>query len=126
MRTTLRAWGAGVEIQRLPKQAVSPNAPLWLNPTLTQIYKLPEPNAWTKFNIKTITQVVSNPSLAHRSKLIYDFNVPQSYLFRYLQFSHAFSSQFSCSIPQVVQSALEDLLRSGCAKSLLRNYIFIW
>lgn len=116
MHTTLRAWGVGFKIERYPKQAISPNAPLWLNLTLKYMYKLPEPHAWTKFNIKTITQVVINQSLVPLSKLISDFNVPHTYFFHYLQFSHAFSSQFPRSAHQIVKSTLEDLLRSDCIR----------
>lgn len=105
MRTTLRAWGA-----------ISPNAPLWLNSTLKHIFKLPEHHAWTKFNIKTVTQIVSNQSLVPLSKLNSDCNIPQSYFFRFLQLSHAFGCQFSSSPPQLNQSSLEDLLRSDCTK----------
>lgn len=108
--------GAGLKIERYPKHAISPSAPWWLNLTLNHIYKLPEPHAWTKFNIKTMAQLVSNQSLAPLSKLISDFNVQQSYFFHYLQFSHAFNCHFTHSPPQVVQSALEDLLRLDCTK----------
>lgn len=63
-----------------------------------------------------MAQIIFNQSLVPLSKLNSDFNIPQSYFFRFLQLSHAFSHQFSNSPPQLVQSSLEDLLRSDCAK----------
>lgn len=63
-----------------------------------------------------MAQVISNQSLAPLSELTSDFNIPHSYFFRFLQLSHAFSCQFPRSSPQLVQSALKDLLRSDCAK----------
>lgn len=104
MLTTLHAWGAGLKCELYPKQAVSPNAPLWSNPNLHQIYKLPEPYAWTKFNIKTVSQIVDNQSLAPLPLLSSKCNVPESYLFHYFQLSIAFSSQFSHFAPQIIQS----------------------
>lgn len=96
---------------------MSPNAPLWLNPTLEHFYSLPDPYAWTHFKIKTVTQIILDKSLISFSQLISDFNIPQSYSFRFLQLSHAFSCQFSGSPLQLVQSALEKLLRLDCTKN---------
>lgn len=45
MITTLRAWRAGLRLERYPAEAHSPNAPLWCKPNLAQIYTIPEPHA---------------------------------------------------------------------------------
>lgn len=58
----------------------------------------------------------TNQSLAPLSLLSSNFNVPASYFFCYFQFSHAFCSHFHHSTPQVIQSALEDVLKSECVE----------
>lgn len=69
-------------VNSIPKKALSPDAPLWCNPNLDNIYKLPEPYAWTKFNIKTISQIVDN-NLSLLKLLMSKFIVPALYFFRY-------------------------------------------
>lgn len=77
--------------------------------------------------IKTIHQIIVNQSLAPLSLPSSKCNIPEIYLFRYFQFSHAFSSQFSHSAPQVIQSTLEEVLRFECeANPTFLIYIVIW
>lgn len=63
MLTTLRAWKMGLVIEKYTQTEISPNAPLWLNPNLPHFYKSIDPQAWTRYGIKLISQVVSSTSL---------------------------------------------------------------
>lgn len=69
MLTTLRAWGAGLKLEHYPKDTHAPNAPLCCNSNLAQFYTIPEPYAWTKFNVKTPSQLVEGDSLFSLSLL---------------------------------------------------------
>lgn len=121
MLTTLCAWrGATLKCEHYPKLAVTPKRPFriksHLASTCCQSLML-----GLKYNIKTISQVpvITNQSLIPLPLLSPTYNIPVSYYFRYLQFSHAFRCQFPQSAPQVIQSALEDVLRSECSTSHL-------
>lgn len=116
MRTTLRAWRAGLDIEKYKSTEISPNTPIWLNPTLPHIYKLPDPFAWTKYGIKIISHIVSQMSLSPLSHLSSMYNIPHHYQFCYLQLSHAFAAQFPRASCIVVQSGLEKTLRTRCAE----------
>lgn len=45
MLTTLQAWRIGLHMEKFKQSETSPNAPLWLNPSLPHIYKLLDPYA---------------------------------------------------------------------------------
>lgn len=78
---------------------------------------LPDPIVWTKYKIKSISQLVDRGSIRPLAHLSEDFNVPPpTYAFNYRQLSHAFKSQFSRASLNMVESELEQTLRTGCAK----------
>lgn len=77
MCTTLRAWRAGLKLELYPKEAQSPNAPLWCNPNLAHFFTISEPHALTKFKVKMLSQVVEGDSLIPLSLLRSKFNVPE-------------------------------------------------
>lgn len=116
MLTTLRAWKMGLAIEKHSQMGISPNTPLWLNPNLPHFYKSIDPQIWTRYGIKLISQVVSCTSLLSFCQLSSQYNLPQHYQFRYLQLSHAFEAQFPRSSCILIQSKLETTLRSGCTK----------
>lgn len=66
---TIRAWEAGLRSEHYSKEAISPYATLWLNPTHPQCYKLPEPIAWTKYNVKLLYLVVTGQQMSPFSTL---------------------------------------------------------
>lgn len=109
MLTTLRAWRAGLVIEKCKKSEVSPNAPIWKNPSLPHIYKILDPYAWTKYGVKLMSRIVSQDSLFPLSYLSSIYNIPDYYRFRYryLQLSHAFAAQFPRSSCVPAQSELE-------------------
>lgn len=78
MCTTLQAWKADLKREHYLKDAHPTNALLWCNPNLAHFYMIPEPHAWTKFNVKMLSQVVEGDSLIPLSLLISKFNVPES------------------------------------------------
>lgn len=116
MHTTLRAWRIGLNIGKHKHSELSPNAPLWSNPNLPHFLKLTDPQLWTKYGIKLISQVVSQTSLLSFDQLSSMYNVPKHYQFRYFQLAHAFAAQFSHSSCTLTQSEREKTLRSGCAE----------
>lgn len=129
MLTTLQAWRIGLNMEKCKQSEISPNAPLWLNPSLPHIYKLLDPYAWTKHGIKLISHIVSQASLLPFSHLSSIYNLPKYHQFHYFQLSHAFAAQFPHSSCILVQSELEKTLRSGCAEKptshLYAHLIFV-
>lgn len=116
MLTTLRAWRMGLNVGKHNQSEISPNTPLWLNPDLPHFNKLTDPQVWTKYGIKLISQVVSQASLLSFSQLSSLYNLPKHYQFRYFQLMHAFAAQFPCSTCILTQSELEKTLRSSCTE----------
>lgn len=81
---------------------------------------------WAKYNITLIFHIVANGSLRFFASLSADYNIPLSHLFRYLQLSHAFSSQFSTTPLRLKQSDLEHVICTGCLEkpaSVLYNHL---
>lgn len=73
---------------------------------------LADPEAWVKYKVKCISQVVANSTLRPLTHLCSDFIIPATYSFYYMQLSHTFNSQFPQTSLQMVQSTLEQVLRT--------------
>lgn len=92
MLTTLLAWRAGLQCESYKKIAISPNAPIWLNPNLAQIHRISDTYAWTKHSLKIIAQIVSHKSLILLYQLSTVYNILNYYHFRYMKLFHAFAA----------------------------------
>lgn len=69
LRTTLRAWRAGLAVEKYTSNEISANDLIWLNPNIPHFYKMLDPYAWTKYDVKLISQIISQNALASFSQL---------------------------------------------------------
>lgn len=57
MKATIKSWEAAVKLACPSYKGVSVSAPLWMNPTLSHFYILPDPSIWAIKGIKTLKDV---------------------------------------------------------------------
>lgn len=126
MHTTLQALGAGLSVEKYKQNEISPNAPIWLSPNIPHLYKMLDPDAWTKYSVKLISHIVSQNALVPFSQVSSMNNIPNHYLFCYLQLSHAFAAQFPQSSCMVVQSGWRRHSDPDVLKSLPHIYMSTW
>lgn len=110
MLTTLNAWNTGLHWETQVSSSISPHTPLWNNLTLHHFYALPDPQAWAKYRIKSLYQILANGELKPFTGFRSYSNVPSHYIFRPLQVAHALNTQFPTGPPQLACSDLEALL----------------
>lgn len=99
---------------------------IWLNPNLPHIYKISDPYTWTKYDIKLISQIVSQNALVPLSQLSSTNNLPNYYQLRYLQLCHAFATQFPHSSCTVVQSGWREHSDLDVLRSLPHTCMRTW
>lgn len=72
---------------------------------------IPNPNVWVNKGITFLDQIFSECQLQTFDRLKHQHGLLNSYLFRFLQLRHAFSSQFENHQVAFYTSALEGLLK---------------
>lgn len=84
MRTTMRTWKVGEALRAPQPNSWSPHTPLWLNPNLSQFNTILDTQAWAKYKILNLEDVITNRELTPFHVLRTPFNVPARAHFRYL------------------------------------------
>ena len=64
MITTIKVWKAGIARESNLKTDISPNTPLWRNPELVHLSSIQDSRAWTKYEVKKISQVIHEGKIA--------------------------------------------------------------
>lgn len=113
MKATIKAWTTAVKLACPSYKGVSPSTPIWMNPALPQFYNLPDPMIWAVKGIKTLGDITAYGELLTFSQLQSRHDLPNSYLFRFLQVRHAFQVQFREAGIESLPSSLETLLAEG-------------
>lgn len=85
MKATIKAWATAVKLTCPSYGGVSPSTPIWMNQALPQFYNLPDPMIWADKGIKTSRDITSYGELLTFSQLQSRHDLPNSYLFRFLQ-----------------------------------------
>lgn len=123
MKATIRAWEASVKLSCPSYMGVSPSSPLWITPKLPHFYNMPDPVIWAIKGIKTLKDITSFGDLMSFPQIQTKHDLTNSHFFRYLQFPHAFQSQFREVRVESLPSALETLLSDeDLVKPLLVTY----
>lgn len=113
MKATIKAWMTAVKLACPSYGGFSPSTPIWMNPTLPQFYNLPDPMIWAVKGIKTLRDITYFGELQTFSQLQSRHDLPNTYLFRFLQIRHAFQEQFRELKVESLPSSLESLLVDG-------------
>lgn len=58
---------------------VSPNSPLWFNPTLKELCSMPDPNKWTSRGIKYLCHIYTPQGFKSFSQMRLVFDLPRTY-----------------------------------------------
>lgn len=93
MRTTIQVWQRARAIYKADS-VILPHTPLWGNPMLSHLYKLPGPQLWAAKGIITIKHIYTDGSFSSFETLKAKFAVPASMTFRYYQLRHVTQDQF--------------------------------
>lgn len=114
----------GVEILKLPYKifhmcnkrlhktslSFSPNAPVWYNPCLGELYKLSEAQRWVKFGLKYAHQLFFEQYFKSFLTFRVETGIPLTYRFFYMQLGQTGTTQFGLQNVHLQPSKLENLL----------------
>lgn len=103
----------------MPSGYICPHNPLWFNPSLSEFMSIPDPSVWALMVIKNVDQICAGGQLQNFDGLKQKYNLPNAYLFRFLQLRHPFNIKFENSQVAFYTSTLEHL--SNIYKELLTN-----
>lgn len=87
MKTTIQVWRCS-RAAGLKPSCISPHTPLWGNPLLPHLYKIPNPAVWATRGIITLRQVMPRGAIAFQ-ELGRTHRLPGCFQFRYWQLRHA-------------------------------------
>lgn len=102
--------------------SASPNNPLWFNPTLQELYSLPDTKHWYFRGVKYLCHLYNKQGFKSFYQLRLDFDLPRSYLFYYYQLRHAIRAQFGSLNDPTDLPPLEKLLRQPDPNKLISAY----
>lgn len=92
MRDTIEAWESVVKLVCPNYQGVSSSAPLWMNPTLSHFYNIPDRMVWAIKGIKTLKDITCYWDLLTFAQMKARHDLPNSYLFRFFSIMSCLSS----------------------------------
>ncbi|PIO38014.1 hypothetical protein AB205_0096360, partial [Aquarana catesbeiana] len=102
--------------------STSPNNPLWFNPTLQELYSLPDTKRWYSKGVKYLCHLYNAQGFKTFHQMSLDFDLPRSYLFHYYQLRHAIRAQFGSLKDPTNLPPLERLLRQPDPNKLVSIY----
>lgn len=70
-------------------------APLWHNPQLKEIAKVPDGVCWAAYGVKYAHQLFRDGFFRSFTDLKAEYAIPNTFFFRYLQLRHAVMAQYS-------------------------------
>lgn len=94
MKATIKAWEVAVKLASPSYSGVSPLTPLWMNPALPHFYNFSDPMEWAVRGVKTLKNITCFGELLTFPQLKSRHDLPNSYLFRFLQISMPFRCSF--------------------------------
>ena len=103
----------------------SPNAPLWHNPQLKEIVKVPDGSCWAKYGVKYAHQLFRDGVFRSFADLKTEYGVPNAFFFRYLQLRHAVTAQYGGGVVALSPSKMEKVLTDGDHSQLISKYYFV-
>lgn len=103
----------------------TPHTPLWGNPLLPHLYKIPDPAVWATRGIDTLRQVMQRGEIAPFQELRWTHRLPRSFQFRYWQRRHALRAQFPTQVTLDPYSIERLQILGVLEKPLSSLYLFL-
>lgn len=104
--------------------AASPNPPLWHNPQLREIAKVPDGACWAASGVKYAHQMFRDGVFRFFIDLKTEYGVPNTFFFRYLQLRHAAMAQYGGGEVALSPSSMEKLVADVDHSKLISKYYF--
>ncbi|OCT80120.1 hypothetical protein XELAEV_18026926mg [Xenopus laevis] len=109
--STYKCWQIVARKAYLNTNQWSPAMPLWHNRLLGQFLQIPDPSIWTNKGVTELRHILLENVLKTFDHLKREYDLPNHYLFQYLQLKHAFSAQFPGNTVQLREPGIEKLLK---------------
>lgn len=102
----------------------SPNAPLWHNPQLSEIFKIPDGACWANYGVKYAHQLFRDRTFRSFTDLKTEYKIPNKFFFRYLQLRHAATAQFGREEDVLSPSSMQKWISEKDHSKLFSYYYF--
>uniref|UniRef100_A0A803J788 Reverse transcriptase domain-containing protein n=1 Tax=Xenopus tropicalis TaxID=8364 RepID=A0A803J788_XENTR len=119
MVQALRIWDKANKLVPHKTGVIEHYTPIWENRTLPECCTMQDTVLWKEKGIWCLGQVLDHNTIKSFEQLKQEYNLPNHYLFRYLQLRHALSTQYPAGYPTLEIQPYLTAIQAGYTKGMI-------